>query len=54
MIYLPVTAAYALEVAPPKKRGEYMGYFQMTFSFVFSAAPWLGTVVYEKYGPVVL
>jgi len=54
MIFFPVTAAYASEIAPPKKRGEYMGYFQMTFSFAFSAGPWLGTVVYEKYGSVVL
>ena len=54
MIFFPVTAAYASEIAPPKKRGEYMGYFQMTFSFAFSAGPWLGAVVYEKYGSVVL
>lgn len=54
MIYFPVTAAYASEIAPPKKRGEYMGYFQMTFSFAFSAGPWLGTVVYQNYGSVVL
>ena len=54
MIFFPVTAAYASEIAPAKKRGEYMGYFQMTFSFAFSAGPWLGTVVYEKYGSVVL
>ena len=54
MIFFPVIAAYASEIAPPKKRGEYMGYFQMTFSFAFSAGPWLGTVVYEKYGSVIL
>lgn len=54
MIFFPVTAAYASEIAPPQKRGEYMGYFQMTFSFAFSAGPWLGTVVYQNYGSVVL
>lgn len=54
MIFFPVTAAYASEIAPAKKRGEYMGYFQMTFSFAFSAGPWLGTVVYEKYGSIIL
>jgi hypothetical protein len=31
-----------------------MGYFQMTFSFAFSAGPWLGTTVYQNYGSVVL
>ena len=54
MIFFPVTAAYASEVAPPHKRGEYMGYFQMTFSFAFSAGPWLGTIVYQNYGSVIL
>jgi MFS family permease len=54
MIFFPVSAAYASEIAPPNKRGEYMGYFQMTFSFAFSAGPWLGTVVYQNYGSVVL
>ena len=54
MIFFPVTAAYASEIAPAKKRGEYMGYYQMTFSFAFSAGPWLGTVVYEKFGSVIL
>lgn len=54
MIFFPVTAAYASEIAPAKKRGEYMGYFQMTFSFAFSVGPWLGAVVYEKYGSVIL
>jgi predicted MFS family arabinose efflux permease len=26
----------------------------MTFSFAFSAGPWLGTVVYQNYGSVIL
>ena len=54
MIFFPTTAAYASEVAPAERRGEYMGYFQMTFSFAFSAGPWLGTVVYQHYGSVIL
>lgn len=54
MIFFPITAAYASEIAPVKQRGEYMGYFQMTFSFGFSAGPWLGTVLYENYGSVIL
>ena len=54
MIFFPTTAAYTSEIAPPNKRGVYMGYYQMTFSFAFSAGPWLGTVVYENYGSVFL
>lgn len=54
MIYFPTTAAYTSEIAPTNRRGEYMGYYQMTFSFAFSAGPWLGTVVYQHYGSVIL
>jgi MFS family permease len=54
MIFFPVTAAYTSEVAPEKRKGEYMGYYQMTFSFAFSAGPWLGTVVFQNYGSTVL
>jgi len=54
MIFFPTTAAYTSEIAPADKRGEYMGYYQMTFSFAFSAGPWLGTVVYQHYGSVIL
>jgi MFS family permease len=54
MIFFPGTAAYTSEIAPANKRGEYMGYYQMTFSFAFSAGPWLGTLVYQHYGSVIL
>lgn len=54
MIFFPTTAAYTSELAPAERRGEYMGYYQMTFSFAFSAGPWLGTVVYQHYGSVAL
>ncbi len=50
MIYFPVTAAYVSEIAPAKRRGEYMGYFQMTFSIAFMFGPWLGTAIYENLG----
>jgi len=54
MIFFPVTASYVSEIAPPKKRGEYMGYFQMTFSVGFMLGPWLGTEIYERLGPFYL
>ncbi len=54
MIFFPTTAAFTSEISPPDRRGEYMGYYQMTFSFAFSAGPWLGTVIYENYGTSVL
>jgi len=54
MIAFPASAAYVSEIAPVKKRGEYMGFFQMTFSFSFMAGPWLGTLVLENFGSFTL
>ena len=50
MIVFPASAAYVSEIAPVKKRGEYMGFYQMSFSISFMAGPWLGSVVLENYG----
>jgi MFS family permease len=54
MIFFPVSASYAAEIAPSNKRGEYMGYYQMTFNLAFSAGPWAGTVIYQNFGSSVL
>jgi MFS family permease len=50
MIVFPASAAYVSEIAPVKKRGEYMGFFQMSFSISFMAGPWLGSVILENFG----
>lgn len=54
MILFPASAAYTSEIAPDKKRGEYMGLYQMMFSLGFTLAPWLGTKIYELYGAQML
>lgn len=54
MIFFPSTGNYVAHIAPENQRGEYMGYFQMTFSLSFMVGPWLGTVVYEQFGSVIL
>ena len=54
MIFFPVSASHVSGLAPEKKRGEYMGYFQMMFSIAFLFGPWFGTLVFEFYGSVVL
>ncbi|MEO8399598.1 MAG: MFS transporter [Ignavibacteriaceae bacterium] len=54
MILFPASAAYMAEIASPKKRGEYMGFFQMSFSLAFTIGPWLGTIVLVKFGSVIL
>ena len=51
MIFFPSSGEYVAKIAPEKRRGEYMGYFQMSFSFAFMVGPWLGTTVLDLYGP---
>lgn len=51
MILFPGLAAYMGEIAPPNRRGEYMGYYQMTFSLAFILGPWIGIQIYEHWGP---
>lgn len=54
MIFFPGAAAMASEIAPLKKRGEYMGFYQMVFSLSFMFAPYIGTMVYESFNSSVL
>jgi MFS family permease len=54
MILFPSAAAYFSEISPPSRRGEYLGYYTMVFGIAFTAGPWLGTVVLEQWGAVVL
>jgi MFS family permease len=50
MITFPSASAYIANIAPPDRRGEYMGYYQMTFSLAFAVTPWLGTEMLERFG----
>jgi len=50
MILFPSTAAYVSELAPPARRGEYMGFYSMTFGIGFTLGPWAGLNVLEAAG----
>jgi MFS family permease len=50
MILFPSTAAYVSELAPPARRGEYMGFYSMTFGIGFTLGPWAGLNVLESAG----
>src|SRR6202789_2403771 len=41
MILMPGSSAYAAELAPPERRGEYMGLYTMSFNIAFAVGPWL-------------
>ena len=50
MILFPSTAAYVSELAPPSRRGEYMGFYSMSFGIGFTLGPWAGLSVLEAAG----
>lgn len=54
MIFFPACASYAAEISPEAKRGEYMGYFQMTFSSALMLGPWIGTEVLDLFSSTIL
>jgi MFS family permease len=54
MFFFPASAAYATDVAPDSRRGEYSGLYTMTFSIAFALGPWAGTAVVQHAGARVL
>jgi len=50
MILMPGSSAYASEIAPPGRRGEYMGLYTMSFSIAFATGPWLGAQILQRWG----
>jgi MFS family permease len=54
MILFPQASAYVADVAPPGRRGAYMGAYSMAFSGAFAVAPWVGTTVFARFGATTL
>jgi predicted MFS family arabinose efflux permease len=54
MLFFPASAAYATDIAPDARRGEYSGLYTMSFSIAFAIGPWAGTIVLERSGARVL
>lgn len=50
MLFFPSVAAYITDIAPEKRRGEYMGLSQMTFGLAFMVGPWAGTAILDRFG----
>lgn len=54
MIALPSSGAYAADIAPPGRAGEYAGAYAATFSVAILIGPWAGTFVLDRFGAVAL
>ncbi len=54
MIFFPSSASYTAILSPENRRGEYMGYFQMTFSFSLMIGPWIGALALSNFGHIIL
>jgi len=54
MILLPSMSSWVADVAPDERRGEYMGWYTMSFGLAFAFAPWAGNVVLDRLGPGML
>jgi MFS family permease len=54
MILFPVSAAYVTEIAPPERRGLYLGYYTMSFGLAFAIGPGAGAAIMQRYGSATL
>lgn len=51
MLLFPSMSAHMGDIAPPERRGAYMGTYSMALSTAFAVGPWFGSVLYSRYGP---
>jgi predicted MFS family arabinose efflux permease len=50
MLIFPGMADYLTDIAPPSRRGEYMGLSQMMMGLAFTLGPWAGLQVMAHWG----
>ncbi len=51
MILFPAMSDAVATLAPPDRRGEYMGLLSLSFAAALALGPWLGVLAYAKVGP---
>ena len=51
MILFPAMSDAVATLAPPDRRGEYMGLLSLAFAAGLALGPWLGVLTYAKAGP---
>jgi len=50
MMLFPQASAYVADIAPPHRRGEYMGAYALAFNLSFAVAPWAGVTALTRFG----
>jgi MFS family permease len=50
MIFFPVSATYAAELAPPGRQGAYMGAYSTAWGLAFTLGPAAGTAMLDHFG----
>ncbi|MDP1830545.1 MAG: MFS transporter [Geothrix sp.] len=51
MILFPAVSDAVATLAPPDRRGEYMGLLSLSFAAALALGPWLGVLAYATVGP---
>jgi len=54
MIAIPASGAYAADIAPPGRTGQYAGAYASMFSLAILVGPWAGTIALEQFGGTAL
>lgn len=54
MMLLPACSDYVAHLAPPERRGEYMGVWGLGIGTAFAFGPWLGTWMLDRWGATLL
>lgn len=54
MILLPAMSDYVAHLAPPERRGEYMGLYSMAFGVAFTIGPWFGLLMLGQVGAMAM
>ncbi|HEU4950616.1 MAG TPA: hypothetical protein VFT46_01630, partial [Holophagaceae bacterium] len=50
MILLPAMSDHVAYLAPPERRGAYMGLYSMAIGLAFAGGPWLGLALLPRLG----
>lgn len=54
MVFLPASTDAVASMAPPDRRGQYLGLYSLVWTLALTAGPWLGLIIYAKAGPVAI